>query len=490
MAQQALESGATRKRVFFGLLDADGWSWAAVKAVFWLIVLIMLLGYIPDRAYYFTVFSAISIGLDPAQPPASAVTPINLCPPENGDLPCPAPTGSMIAWEPSPAEVALPSARTDGGIVQLGSLLVYVGGSDGAAAVADTSVARLVEGSSFDAWEPGPALPAPRSDAGVVAFGGVAYVIGGLDADGQPTTTVYRLTIDLDSGELGTWELVDDLALPEARAGAAVAVAPDGLILVGGRTADGPVTSVWKSDLENGKLGAWAANAELPEPRADHGAALVGDYLWVYGGTGADGAPTTTVLRGTVTVPEVPEGAVPGTPADPSFVNDWATNADANLPVARANPATFTANGIVYLVGGNDGSGPKGEVYWGVPDGDGDIAWTNLEATDLPDQGLEGAAGAVSGSTAFVIGGETSGGVLASSARASLAPGSPYLQIGLLGVTIPALGIQGEIGQQIGYLNAAGVGTVNFVLLILVGLAFAHPERAKGIGRRILRVFR
>ena len=57
MAQQALGAGTAipRKRVVFGLLDADGWSWAGLKAFFWLIVIIFMLGYIPDRAYYLTV---------------------------------------------------------------------------------------------------------------------------------------------------------------------------------------------------------------------------------------------------------------------------------------------------------------------------------------------------------------------------------------------------------------------------------------------------
>ena len=51
MAGQALSPGTTtRRRVLFGLLDADGWSWASLKAFFWFIVLIFMLGYIPDRA--------------------------------------------------------------------------------------------------------------------------------------------------------------------------------------------------------------------------------------------------------------------------------------------------------------------------------------------------------------------------------------------------------------------------------------------------------
>ena len=37
---------------------------------------------------------------------------------------------------------------------------------------------------------------------------------------------------------------------------------------------------------------------------------------------------------------------------------------------------------------------------------------------------------------------------------------------------MPALKIGGEIGQQLGYLAAAGVGTGNFVILVIVGWAF------------------
>ena len=53
-------------------------------------------------------------------------------------------------------------------------------------------------------------------------------------------------------------------------------------------------------------------------------------------------------------------------------------------------------------------------------------------------------------------------------------------------MTVPALKIGGEIGQQLGYLNAAGVATVNFIILLLIGWAFAHKERSKAIVDRIL----
>ena len=43
-----------------------------------------------------------------------------------------------------------------------------------------------------------------------------------------------------------------------------------------------------------------------------------------------------------------------------------------------------------------------------------------------------------------------------------------------MGATVPGLQIGGEIGQQLGYLAAAGVGTGNFVILVIVAWAFNH----------------
>jgi hypothetical protein len=58
--------------------------------------------------------------------------------------------------------------------------------------------------------------------------------------------------------------------------------------------------------------------------------------------------------------------------------------------------------------------------------------------------------------------------------RASLAPQEPFFQLGLVGVVVPGLQIGGEIGQQLGYLAAAGVGTGNFVILVIVGWMFSN----------------
>jgi hypothetical protein len=63
MAQQALGPGSAvpRRRALFGLLDGNGWAWASVKAFAWLIIIIFLLGYLPDRAYYLTVGRTVDL---------------------------------------------------------------------------------------------------------------------------------------------------------------------------------------------------------------------------------------------------------------------------------------------------------------------------------------------------------------------------------------------------------------------------------------------
>jgi N-acetylneuraminic acid mutarotase len=469
MAGQALSAGTTgRKRVLFGLLDGDSWTWASVKAAFWFVVIVMMLGYLPDRAYYFTVFPTIDLGVN-------VVSPVNFCPPENRTLPCPAPVGATLPWDPSPTDLALPAPRTRGAVVQLGTRMLYVGGSDGTAATDGTFVADLYSG-TFGPWQAGGRLPAPRAAAGVVALNGVIYVAGGYGADGAPTDTVFVASQDLATGALGEFAVNDALKLPEARAAASLLAAGDGLILIGGTNGTAYQPTVWKAVLDKGgKLGPWTPQAALPTGIGEASAALAGDHLFLYGGRD-DRGPVGLVLRGNVGKDKENLGRI---------VSWDIGGAGTNLPVARTRGTGFTANGVLYLVGGSDEAGLHGEMYWTVPDPQGNLpGWQHLPVTDLP-VGVEGASALVSGSVVFIVGGTESNGSLVGSARANLAPQAPFFQLGLLGVTVPALKIGGEIGQQLGYLNAAGVGTVNFVLLLLIGWAFAHKERTRAILRRI-----
>ncbi|HEX8025289.1 MAG TPA: kelch repeat-containing protein, partial [Candidatus Limnocylindrales bacterium] len=186
MATEALPAPrAPHRRAFFGFFDADGWTWAGMKAFAWFIFIIIFLGYIPDRAYYFTVNRTIDLGI-------MFWSPVNLCPAENGGIPCPPPPGAVVPWQGSPAELNLPAGRTGGAAMQIGTHLLYVGGSDGNAATTTTYTSEVNNG-NFSAWTNGPDLPAARTDFGSTTLSGVAYVIGGDGPDGKPTNTVWAL---------------------------------------------------------------------------------------------------------------------------------------------------------------------------------------------------------------------------------------------------------------------------------------------------------
>ena len=485
MAQQALGPGGAvaRRRAFFGLLDANGWGWAGVKATVWFVIIIMLMAYLPDRALYATVQNTIDLGVPlKVFNPAIDLTPINFCPASNQALPCPAPAGTVLPWEPSPAELALPASRADAAVVGAGLQTLLVGGTDATGTPQASVFATVIKpDGNFDAWSQGAALPAPRAQASAVFFSGVAYVIGGLGADGKPTDTVFAGTPDAATGKITAWTESTDLKLPAPRAGAAVAVAGDGVFLIGGTDGSGATDTVWKAAVNatTGKLKAWVPNASLtsfdaagavqPAPRVHALATVSGPYLFVWGGEDAAG-PTAQVLRGDVSTVTATLGQV----------TRWgiSNTAGPNLPAAHKGAFGWVANSNLYYAGG---VGSNGEVVWSTPDANGNLpGWKHVAASDLPAAlDLQGAAPIVSGSHAFLVGGTTASGPTTGTARANLAPQPPFFQLGLFYIVVPAMGIQGPVGQQLSYLVAAGVATGNFVLLLLIGYAFNHKERTR-----------
>jgi N-acetylneuraminic acid mutarotase len=466
VAEYALPPGAIRRRALFGLLDADGWTWAGLKATFWFLIFIFTLGYIPNLAYYFTVSNTVDVGYN-------FLSVVNWCPTTNVNLPCPAPVGAVVPWQESPPELALPSGRKDALAFSSGSRMYLIGGETAEGATADVLETSVTDAGNYSPWFAGPALPEPRTDAALALMSGTPYVIGGLDASGQPTATVYQATVE--EGTVTGWVLADGnggtppLSLPAAVSGASAVVSGNSIYLMGGRTADGLTATVLSSTLTGGTspvLQAWTEQAELalPAPTADGTAASIGEHVYFAGGETADG-----VTRAVFVLP-LDEG-VPITD-ETGRIETWAPT--AALPAPRAEAGAFVANGAFYQLGGVDDTGAQqSTTLWGVPDINGVIGtWQRLDQTDLPEP--RAAAPVATVGQAFLIGGEGPDGLQDSTYRANLSPAPPFFRLGAFGATIPALAIEGEIGQQLGYLNAMGVGMVNFAVLVLIAWAFSH----------------
>ena len=491
MTQQALPRGALRRRVAFGLLDADGWTWAGLKAAFWFAFIVFMLGYIPNLAYYFTVSNTVQAGYNFASI-------VNWCPAVNEDLPCPVPAGAMLPWQASPPGLALPEARSGASVFQSGSHLYVIGGTTAAGAtdeVLKTQATSDQEGElngNLSGWTQGPALPEPRSGAAVGVYLGVPYVMGGTDASGAPTDSVF--TGIVEDGQLVGWERADgsngteELTLPQPLSGAAVVTGTSGFVVIGGRDVKGEPTDgvhvAWVDEVSSsGRLLGWQPleGLALPEARADSVAAGDGDFIYVVGGEGPEGA-TDTVFRLELDDREPATNEV-GEP------RGWAVApAELALPEARSDAVGFLAGGAIYVIGGLDAQGvPQQSVFWAVPDttsGDIPAGWQRLELTDLAVATADAPMAGV-GSTAFIIGGWTPDGATDGSLRAGLSPSEPFFQLGIAGATLPALSIKGEVGQQLGYLSAAGAATLNFIILVALGVAFSRPTASQRLIARL-----
>ncbi len=474
---RALPPGAVKRRTFFGLLDADGWAAAIIKALFWFLLILFLLGYVPDRAYYFTVSRTIDVGYN-------AVPIVNLCPTTNQTLPCPAPLGAVVPWQPSPAELALPEPRIDSATFQSGTNLYLIGGSTAGGATAETLMTEVTTDGNYRPWAAGPALPAPRTNAALASLSGVPYVIGGLDESGAPTTTVFQGVVT--EGQLTGWEQPEAIQLPVPVSHAGAAPTGNGIYLIGGRTAEGLTDSVYLAafgEADPPTLEGWQeTRLPLPQPRADVAAVPVGDMIYVIGGEGPEGI-SRSVFR-----LMLDEGQPLTDPATGDLLG-WAEAPEGQqLPVPRARASASTANGVLYVIGGVDGDGePQASTGWTVPTPTGDLPrWERLDQSDLLVP-RAGSALANVGSFAFLIGGEGPDGPVDASLRANTSPETPFFALGLFGATIPGMAIEGEIGQQLGYMAAAGVGTGNFVALILIGLAFSHRQGTARVIERLSR---
>ncbi|HWH36891.1 MAG TPA: hypothetical protein VNT28_03865 [Candidatus Limnocylindrales bacterium] len=481
MAQHALPPGAVRRRTAFGLFDADGWTWATIKAAFWFFTIIFLLGYVPDRAYYFTVSPTIDVGYN-------VISPVNWCDARNQGLPCPAPAGAVVPWIEGGEGITLPAPRAGAAAFNVSENIYLVGGRGADGTATATVMATALVDDNLTGWQAAADLPAPRADAVAVVAAGSPYVIGGLDEAGNPTSTVFRGI--LEEGTLSGWEEAAELQLPVAVASASAVGGAGGIYVFGGLVDGQPSSTVYLAALEAESTtpDPWVEMTELPlpEPRAAASAVLATSFVYVMGGVGPDGVSNLVFFL------ELDADGAP-VQGEGERPQGWGVSvgsaASFSLPEPRANHFSFSNAGSIYAIGGEDAQGQLAMTnYWAVPDvDDGTIpAWNRLEVSDLP-AGRADAGVIALGSYVYAMGGETQEGVTDSVLRANVAPGAPFFRLGLFGLTVPGLGIPGEVGQQLGYLAAAGAGTTMFILLVLIGIAYSHPRGTMRVIERVSR---
>jgi N-acetylneuraminic acid mutarotase len=150
--------------------------------------------------------------------------------------------------------------------------------------------------------------------------------------------------------EEGTNAWVNKEPMPTGRQGLAAAAAGNKVYAIGGWTGSGSTGAVEEYDPATD---TWTPVAGLPTPRNRLAAGAVNGKIYVVGGT--SGPSQSPVIHATL------EEYDPAT-------DTW--NPKADMPTARRSLAVAVLNGLLYAIGGNDGSGsvPTVEAYDPVTD--------------------------------------------------------------------------------------------------------------------------
>ncbi len=164
-------------------------------------------------------------------------------------------------------------------------------------------------------------LPSALSDVSATSLGGEVYLVGGYDG-----VTAQRAILGTIDGR--SFEVVGNL--PRGLRYTAVAAAGDRLIVAGGETAAGPVSTVLAFDPATSKV---TLLGHLPVPIGHASAFVLGGRVYVAGGLDAAGHAVSTI-----TVVDPAAGTV--------------SASAARLPAPVSDAAAVASGGRVWLLGG------------------------------------------------------------------------------------------------------------------------------------------
>lgn len=259
--------------------------------------------------------------------------------------------GTLSEWHK--AKNPLPKGRGLHGLAQYGGYLYVVGGDEAGSGFETTPevlYSRIGPDGEPGEWQKAVALPAPGRDmAGVVAYRGTLYVVGGATVAELGTSTVYWAPINAD-GSLGNWQEGKNLPAVAARYSAPALGAMGRLFVLGGDLATDnqsqPLLDVWSSPVEiDGFPSNWVPEPEpLPQPRfqAYNSAVAGGGRLFLIGGQDNNFRVQGTVLTGLLT----PDGTVVR----------WQDAGAYPFPVFRTSAVLLHQDKII-VAGGRDMNG-------------------------------------------------------------------------------------------------------------------------------------
>jgi hypothetical protein len=194
--------------------------------------------------------------------------------------------GNVGTWRQTES---LPRENSLAGAANFGSVIYVAGGYDGKDVRSEVYYAAISASGALTAWQTANPLPGPLRSLTLTAANGYLYAVGG-SSGSSVSAQVYRAKINADSS-LGSWQTLG--VLPQPRERHAAVVYGGRLVVLGGLNASGGSTNtVYAARLNaDGSLGAWEAGflPALPQALDRHAAVVAnvlgcGEVIYVVGG--------------------------------------------------------------------------------------------------------------------------------------------------------------------------------------------------------------
>ena len=315
----------------------------------------------------------------PPSGPATRVQADELVESWNGRVAAGPPIGAMPEFDGWSMGAAMPLARSEHAIAELGGRIWVLGGyppgrlPSNLVQVYDPATSR---------WSLGPPTPQPIHHTHLAAVGGKLYMIGG-EIEGASTGKPEKFVADTwmhDPAAGGGW--VKRAPMPTARSGGGKAVVDGKIYVAGGRPPGGSAFEVYDPATDR-----WEKLPDLPTQRNHLAMVALGGKVIVAGGRTGPGAMAERV--------DTVEIYDPGT-------RRWSKGAP--LPAPRGGITGAAHAGCMFVFGGE---GERGHVLGLTPTSYGydprADRWTRLPDLPIAVHGLKGSA--VIGGRIFLPGG-------------------------------------------------------------------------------------
>jgi len=297
-------------------------------------------------------------------------------------------------------------AYSSGYLYQAGGVTTVNGYSDGV----NVFYSQVHNDGTIGTWKNATPLPEGVCYHAGVAANGFLYVLGGNhfnpDYGIMLTNIVYYAKINSD-GSLGAWNITTPL--PQILNFLSASVWNNTIYVAGGGNGSVAVSNIYSAQIQtNGSLSNWTTQASLPLAIYDQ-TEVANGCLYELGGVLNSGNAISNIYY--------------------TKINDDGTLAGWNQTVALPQPESYfgavAANGLVFSIGGYNGTTTTSSFYIAALNGNGSLgSWSSGTSLPLP---INWFAVANNNSYIFLTGGENNSGAAQSAVYFMALPAPPVV---------------------------------------------------------------